>query len=154
VDILGHVPDLAPLYAKARLAVAPLRFGAGLKGKVLEAWAHGLPCVLTPIAAEGLPRDPLLSATVGNQAADFARLIVALHEDERQNAKLGTAARRLIRQNFSQKQADAALAAAIAPPGLYQGPLGLTLSQGALPRRRTRAFSAQTPDKGATLRTL
>src|SRR5206468_504049 len=39
VQLLGHVPDLSSVYGRARLAVAPLRFGAGIKGKVLEAFA-------------------------------------------------------------------------------------------------------------------
>ena len=37
-----------------RVLLAPLRFGAGLKGKIVDAWAHGLPVVTTPIGAEGM----------------------------------------------------------------------------------------------------
>jgi glycosyltransferase involved in cell wall biosynthesis len=55
-DILpvGFVPSLDDIFARVRLTIAPLRYGAGLKGKVLESMAAGVPCVMTTIAAEGL----------------------------------------------------------------------------------------------------
>lgn len=56
VRVIGFVTDdeLARWYARARVAVAPLRFGAGVKGKVIEAMAYGVPCVTTSIGAQGL----------------------------------------------------------------------------------------------------
>lgn len=55
--LLGHIDDhaLDSEYAAARVVIAPLRYGAGVKGKVLEAISHGVPCVLTGAAAQGLP---------------------------------------------------------------------------------------------------
>jgi GT2 family glycosyltransferase len=57
VEVTGYVSneELAGRYAAARLAVVPLRFGAGIKLKVLEAMAHGVPVVTTPVGAQGLP---------------------------------------------------------------------------------------------------
>ncbi|MBX5466955.1 MAG: glycosyltransferase family 4 protein [Firmicutes bacterium] len=52
---LGPMEDLAPLYAGAWAAVAPVEFGAGTKTKVLEALAYGVGVVTTPVGAEGLP---------------------------------------------------------------------------------------------------
>ena len=54
IVVAGHVEDVAAAYRQTRVMVAPLLSGAGVKGKVLEAMAHGVPCVLSPIAAEGL----------------------------------------------------------------------------------------------------
>ncbi len=113
LKLLGHVPDLRPLLAGARLAVAPLRYGAGIKGKVLEAWAAGLPCAMTPIAAEGLPLDATLAGSVAPDAQGLARLILALHIDPAHNAALSRAGRAALRRHFSQKQLDCALAAAL-----------------------------------------
>jgi GT2 family glycosyltransferase/glycosyltransferase involved in cell wall biosynthesis len=50
---LGYVPSLDSVFERMKLTIAPLRYGAGLKGKVLESFAAGIPCVMTTIAAEG-----------------------------------------------------------------------------------------------------
>jgi hypothetical protein len=109
--------------------VAPLRFGAGLKGKVLEAWAHGLPCAMTSVAAEGLPIAGFLSATVEDDVRDLAQLIVSLHGDKVRNTKLAAAARLVLRAHFTRKRTDEALAAATAEPGQAEGIV--------LPKRRS-----------------
>lgn len=54
VRFLGFVENLDTLYNNATISVAPLRFGAGVKGKIVESFAYGLPCVMTEIASEGL----------------------------------------------------------------------------------------------------
>ena len=54
VDVLGYVEHLSPILIRCRLSVAPLRFGGGIKGKVGTSLSHGLPCVATPVAAEGM----------------------------------------------------------------------------------------------------
>jgi GT2 family glycosyltransferase len=57
IDVLGYVPDkrLDELYASHRLVIVPLRFGGGIKGKIVEALWHGLPLLTTPVGAEGIP---------------------------------------------------------------------------------------------------
>lgn len=65
IHVPGRIPEAAllELYAGARLAIAPLRFGAGVKGKVVEAMRHGVPCVTTTVGAQGLEdADGLLVA--------------------------------------------------------------------------------------------
>jgi UDP-N-acetylmuramyl tripeptide synthase len=96
------------------VAVAPLRYGAGIKGKVLEAWAVGLPCAMTPIAAEGLPP----ADTVASDPAGLARLILDLHDVQPRNQAAARAGHAALRRHFSQRRVDAGLAAAIsqAPP--------------------------------------
>jgi GT2 family glycosyltransferase/SAM-dependent methyltransferase len=54
VDVVGWVEDLGPLFEQSRLLVAPLRFGAGMKGKITHSLAVGLPVVTTSIGAEGI----------------------------------------------------------------------------------------------------
>lgn len=55
IVLKGFVEDLEPLYRKARVFIAPLRFGSGIKLKVLNALFRGIPVVTTPIGVEGLP---------------------------------------------------------------------------------------------------
>jgi glycosyltransferase involved in cell wall biosynthesis len=79
VVFTGWVPDLAPPLAAATVFVGGLRFGSGVKGKMLQAMAAGLPCVATSIAAEGIAladgHDCLLADTPEAMAAAALRII-------------------------------------------------------------------------------
>lgn len=78
VVFAGWVPDLAPIYGASRIAIAPLRFGAGVKGKIGEAMSYGLPVVTTPVGAEGMGLVHGENAWVGADAQEFTRGIVEL----------------------------------------------------------------------------
>lgn len=82
VHVLGFVEDIAPIFASVRLSIAPLRYGAGQKGKVVTSLGYGVPAVLTPVAAEGLGLDVNEGALVAETSADFAAAVIRLHEDE------------------------------------------------------------------------
>ena len=77
----GFVADLNPLYEQVRLAVAPLRYGAGVKGKVNQAMAHGVPVVATTMATEGMHLKHGRDVLVADAAAEFAAEIVRIHEE-------------------------------------------------------------------------
>ena len=78
VEITGFVPDMESFLARRRVNIAPLRFGAGVKGKVSASLANGLPTVGTSIAAEGMLLTPGENILVADDAADFANLVVEL----------------------------------------------------------------------------
>ena len=82
VEILGWVADLIPILDKSRVSVAPLRYGAGVKGKVVEAMVNGLPVVTTTAGAEGIatPEDGAL--LIADDAEAFAAGVVRLYTDE------------------------------------------------------------------------
>ncbi len=82
VEYLGWVEDLEPVYAQARVSIAPLRYGAGVKGKIGEAISHGLPVVTTPVGAEGMGLESGVNSLVGNDADEFARHVLALLGDD------------------------------------------------------------------------
>src|ERR1700744_1406365 len=82
VEIVGQVDTLAEIFERVRLTVAPLRYGAGVKGKVLESFAAGIPCVMSPIAAEGIPLYSPLDQLVGADAGQMAARIAQMHRDE------------------------------------------------------------------------
>jgi len=102
VEIVGHVPCLEQALKDISLCVAPLRYGAGIKGKVLEAWSAGLPIVMTPIAAEGLvdSNDPVWRKAIAETAEDFAQKTVDFLKSATARTQV-TAARKLLRERFS-----------------------------------------------------
>ena len=83
LDVAGRVSDdeLERVYNAARVVIAPLRFGAGVKGKVVEALSHGVPTVTTPVGAEGLPGVERCVA-IARDAREFAEQVAEVYEDE------------------------------------------------------------------------
>ncbi len=82
VEVLGFVQDLEPLLHNARMSVAPLRFGAGLKGKVATTLQAGLPTIATSIAAEGVPLEDGRDILIANTAQEMADAVVRLYTDD------------------------------------------------------------------------
>ncbi|MDQ3205535.1 MAG: glycosyltransferase [Pseudomonadota bacterium] len=81
VNVHGHVPDLSPFMDGARVCVAPLRYGAGVKGKVNLSMAHGQPVVATRCAVEGMHLREGKDVLVAESAAGFAQAVLRLHGD-------------------------------------------------------------------------
>jgi hypothetical protein len=105
------------LLASVRLTVAPLRFGAGIKGKVLVSLAAGTPCAMSAVAAEGLPLDTHLRALTGDGAV-LADNILALYTDKKLNRVAAQSGLDMIETSFTQSEVDDALARVLgtAPP--------------------------------------
>ena len=82
VAVHGHVPDIAPFMDGCRIALAPLRYGAGVKGKVNLSMAHGQPVVATRCAVEGMHLEDGEDVLVADDAEGFAQAIVRLYRDE------------------------------------------------------------------------
>ena len=82
VVVHGFVEDILPFMDGCRVSVAPLRYGAGVKGKVNMAMSCGLPVVATPIAVEGMHVREGADVLVAADAAAFAAAIVRLYRDE------------------------------------------------------------------------
>lgn len=114
VEVIGPVPDCGVLFDKVRLSIAPLRFGAGVKGKILDSLAAGVPCVMTPIAAEGMELPAALASLTGQSAAALAALIVSFHDDAKTHARMVRAGRRFIRERHGQAVVAEALGPVIA----------------------------------------
>jgi GT2 family glycosyltransferase len=81
VRVLGHVRDVEPYFDSCRLSIAPLRYGAGVKGKINQSMAYGLPVVGTGAAVEGMYVVPGVSALVADRPRDFAREILRIYGD-------------------------------------------------------------------------
>jgi autotransporter passenger strand-loop-strand repeat protein len=114
VVTVGSVGDLAAeVFDRVRLTVAPLRYGAGVKGKVLDSLAAGTPCVMSTIAAEGMALPPALQALVGQDPAGLARLIGHLHGNAAAHDRAARAGLAMIRRDFSAASVKTLLRAAI-----------------------------------------
>jgi len=116
VIVTGYVPDARPLFESARVFVAPLRFGAGMKGKIVQAISHGLPTVTTAVGAEGIGLKDGASVLIRDGAAEFAEGVLQLYSDEALWTEISNECRRAA-QTFSpdavRGQVAAALKAAI-----------------------------------------
>lgn len=101
IDPAGFVQEVSDAYDRHRVFVAPLLSGAGIKGKVLAALAHGIPSVLSPMAAEGIGlrhgHDCMIAAT----ASEWVDGITQLNYDDALWDKLSTAGRDLAISKFS-----------------------------------------------------
>jgi glycosyltransferase involved in cell wall biosynthesis len=101
VTFIGYVPKLEPWLDRLKMTVAPLRYGAGAKGKIVTSLAHGVPCVASPIAAEGMGLEDGREILVGRTHQQFADRIVALYNDERRWTQLSDAGMSLIQSRYS-----------------------------------------------------
>lgn len=116
VVIHGHVPDLEPLLSSSRIGLAPLRFGAGVKGKVNVCMAAGMPVVATACAAEGMHLRNGEDVLIADSATAFIDAIVRLYADEELWRRLSLSGLRNVQQHFSADTARLALDATFASP--------------------------------------
>jgi glycosyltransferase involved in cell wall biosynthesis len=96
VRVLGYVHDLEPHLDRAAVVVAPLRYGAGMKGKVADAMAAGIPVVTTAIGAQGLGIVSGTHGLVADTAEAFSRAVCELFADPVRADDLGLAGQRHI----------------------------------------------------------
>ena len=106
IVIKGFVSEeeLARLYAECKIVVVPLRYGAGVKGKVVEAIYNGAPIVTTSIGAEGIPQVETV-LRVADEPEEFAAEVAALYQDNEACRALCQKTQRYIRQHFSMDAA-------------------------------------------------
>lgn len=105
VDVTGFVPSLDPYYARARLSLSPLRYGAGVKGKIVSSLQAGVPVVTTGIGNEGIGLIPGLEALIGETPAELAAHVVTLYQDRALLRLLAAQGRRVVRDRFSVERA-------------------------------------------------
>ena len=82
VIVAGLQRDVRPFFESVRLSIAPLRFGAGVKGKINQSMAFGVPVVATSSAVEGTELQDRKEILVADEPEDFARALVELYESE------------------------------------------------------------------------
>lgn len=111
--VTGYVPSTAPYLKTARVSIAPLRYGAGMKGKIGEAMAHGLPVVTTSIGAEGMGLVSGRDALIAESPQEFADHIIALCTNDEAWRSIASAARQLVYDSCSPEKVDLMIAGMI-----------------------------------------
>ncbi|MHB9156033.1 MAG: glycosyltransferase family 4 protein, partial [Endomicrobiales bacterium] len=100
VAVTGDVEDVRKYLDQATVFVAPVRLGGGIKGKVLEAMASGIPVVATLEASRGIRCKDGENILVAGDAADFAGKTAALLGNAEQRGRLAAAARSLVEEEY------------------------------------------------------
>jgi glycosyltransferase involved in cell wall biosynthesis len=118
VRILGYVPSITDHLDRTRVFVAPLLAGAGLKGKVLDAISHGVPCVLSPIAVEGTGLTHGLDCLIADSKEAWAEWVIRLYTDEGLWNQISANAFKLAKSNYSFAGGASALGKELAHVGL------------------------------------
>jgi glycosyltransferase involved in cell wall biosynthesis len=105
VEIAGYVPDLRRHMAETAAFVVPLKTGAGMRVKILDAWCWGLPVVSTTIGAEGLKTVHGEHALIADQAPEFSDAVIRVLTDARLSRRLCDNGRGLVEASYDWRSA-------------------------------------------------
>jgi glycosyltransferase involved in cell wall biosynthesis len=121
VTLLGRVERISEVFEQARLTIAPLRFGAGLKDKVLRSMAAGLPCVGTSEAFDGMQGVPgaITDACRRDTAPGLAAAIVRMYCDEAANISFAQTGLEYVSAFYNEARINA-LIRELAQPALHR----------------------------------
>jgi O-antigen biosynthesis protein len=81
IEVRGHVEHLSGLFAASRMSVAPLRYGGGIKGKIVTSLSYGVPVVATSMAAEGMGLQHEMNVLIADSPSEMADQIMRLSKD-------------------------------------------------------------------------
>jgi O-antigen biosynthesis protein len=119
VIIKGFVEDVDEVFSSCRVFVAPLLSGAGMKGKVLDCLAAGIPSVLSPVAAEGIDLRDGADMMIANRPEEWVAAIVHLYSSEKAWKAMSDNVRWLAATRYSFAAGVAALREALASIEFY-----------------------------------
>jgi glycosyltransferase involved in cell wall biosynthesis len=105
VEVVGYVPDLAPIFNRCRLSIAPLRYGAGIKGKVVMSMSFGVPCVTSPIAAEGMGLRDGEEVLIADGPQPLAGAVARLYTDGVLWSRLSAASLAFVERSYGREAA-------------------------------------------------
>lgn len=106
VTYLGPLPSVDDWFDSLKMSIAPLRIGAGAKGKVASSLCNGLPCVMTSVAAEGMRLEVGKHAMVGDTTDELVEMILQLHSDPELWARLSQGGLDFAKANLSISHFD------------------------------------------------
>ena len=104
IEVTGYVNELEPYLERSALMVVPVRAGGGMRVRILEAFARGMPVVTTTIGLEGIEARPGEHVLVEDTASGFADAVVSLLNDPASQERLGVNGRRLAVQRYDWRE--------------------------------------------------
>jgi glycosyltransferase involved in cell wall biosynthesis len=111
---LGYVPSLDSVFERIMLTIAPLRYGAGLKGKVIESMAAGIPCIMTTVAAEGIELPAELQLLIADEPEVLSERIATLCRDGAEYRRVVEACKAHVAAHYSPERIDSLIREACA----------------------------------------
>jgi GT2 family glycosyltransferase len=120
VEVLGYVPDVEPFFRNCRLMVVPLRYGAGIKGKLGESLSYGLPVVTTSTGAEGFGLTGGVEALIVDEPREFAAAVVRAYEREDLWERLSEQGYRHVEKHFTPEVVARVIESSMRELGLTQ----------------------------------
>ena len=118
--VTGYVPDVTPYLTDCRLSISPLRYGAGVKGKVNQAMSYGLPVVATSPSIEGMHLTPGSDVLVGDSPEAFADAVARAYTERQLWHALAEGGRENVRTHFSRACALRAVTSLLALTSSYR----------------------------------
>jgi GT2 family glycosyltransferase/glycosyltransferase involved in cell wall biosynthesis len=109
LEFVGFVDDVVPWFERCRLSVAPLRYGAGVKGKINHSMSLGLPVVATTPAVEGMHLTAGEEVVVADGPRAFAEAVARVYRDEALWSRISSAGLENVRRHFSPEAARQAI---------------------------------------------
>ncbi|OGC81988.1 MAG: hypothetical protein A2W07_03725 [candidate division Zixibacteria bacterium RBG_16_43_9] len=100
IEVTGTVEDIRPYLARSQVYVCPLKSGAGIKNKILEAWAAGLPIVATSLSCVGIEVSPGEDILIADDINGFVKAVVRLLQDESLRKKLAEKGRKKVVEKY------------------------------------------------------
>lgn len=120
VVLTGIQSDVRPFFDNVKLSIAPLRYGAGVKGKINQSMAWGVPVVATSVAIEGMDLVPGEDVLVADEPSHFADALITLYHSEELWNRLSRNALEKMRLNYSVEVAREKLRALFSDEHLRQ----------------------------------
>jgi glycosyltransferase involved in cell wall biosynthesis len=101
LSLPGYVEDVEPVWGGCRVFVVPLLSGGGMRVKILDAWAHGLPVVSTSIGAEGIKYLDGDNILIADTPLEFSQAIIRILRDDDLASQLGTSGRKTVQDTYN-----------------------------------------------------
>ena len=104
VVVTGYVDDLQPYLERSAVMAVPLRFGSGMRVKILDALAWGMPMVSTTVGCEGIAVTPERDILIADRPEDFARQVLRVLQDQELANALAANGRRLAEEQYDWRR--------------------------------------------------